>query len=76
MWGILIQLPSNLKKNEIKKLDDLFQLIKLLEGRMHQSPSASLHEDLLAARLALRQQLMSEFETQLKKNPKSLTIGS
>lgn len=58
MRGILIQLPSRLKKDYSKKLDDLFQLIKLLEGKMQTSD-----KELLAARLALQQQ-----KTQLKKS--------
>lgn len=65
--GILIQIFSRLKKVKTQVLDDLFHQIKLLEGKMQASPTASLHKDLLDARLALRQHLINEYENQLKR---------
>lgn len=65
--GVLIQISSRWKKSQSKALDDIINSIKILEERLQCNPSSTNHKEILDARLQLRQLLMGEYESQLKK---------
>lgn len=66
--GILIQISSKWKKDRNRTLNELFHTIERLENIMKHAPSMTHHKELLDARLSLRQHLMADFESQLKKS--------
>lgn len=68
MRGVLIQLSSRLKKDKSKNMQDLLSTIRRLETLQRTAPTRATHEELCAARLGLRQHLLSDYEYQLKRS--------